>query len=263
MWSQSFYEAPVVVRVIREICLNRNLVPSENQVFFNLEILSYMIVVEIVSFVYFCIELWRLSSPSFGSSIFHNTWKWSCMSGHMHEYHRGKCQYTSKICRRPRGPLLSLERCSPVKMWWTWLCPAQDLTSRIMNYQVKTRQSSHLAFQLSFSSRLSCLQRLFQIFYIFHRTTQFSSHLHQASRQISYQDIPFITYSFFLLITPTLKMKNVLSVAACLTLAQALPTTLIQRDVASVTFNGAAGAGYTINVPLDGTSTPTSQSPHT
>ena len=54
-------------------------------------------------------------------------------------------------------------------------------------------------------------------------------------------------------------MKNVLSLAACLALAHASPMSLARRDI-SVTFNGAAGAGYTINVPLDGSSTPTSQS---
>ena len=54
------------------------------------------------------------------------------------------------------------------------------------------------------------------------------------------------------------RMKNALNLAACLALAQALPTSLAPRtDVASVTFNGAAGAGYTINVPLDGSSTAT------
>jgi hypothetical protein len=53
-------------------------------------------------------------------------------------------------------------------------------------------------------------------------------------------------------------MKNVLSFAACLALAQALPTTFTKRDSASITFNGAAGAGYTISVPLDGTPTATS-----
>lgn len=53
-------------------------------------------------------------------------------------------------------------------------------------------------------------------------------------------------------------MKNLLSLAACIALAQALPTSLTPRtDYASVTFNGAAGAGYTISVPLDGTSTST------
>ncbi|KAH8821347.1 hypothetical protein F5884DRAFT_827604 [Xylogone sp. PMI_703] len=52
-------------------------------------------------------------------------------------------------------------------------------------------------------------------------------------------------------------MKNVISLISCVALANALPTSLKQRDSASVTFNGAAGAGYTIDVPLDGTPTAT------
>jgi hypothetical protein len=44
--------------------------------------------------------------------------------------------------------------------------------------------------------------------------------------------------------------------ATGLTLTHAAP--LIARDTAVITFNGAAGASYTLTVPLDGSDYPTS-----
>lgn len=49
-----------------------------------------------------------------------------------------------------------------------------------------------------------------------------------------------------------MQFTNILSIAACLALAQALPTLNFKRDSVDVTFNGAADASYTISVPLDG-----------
>jgi hypothetical protein len=49
-----------------------------------------------------------------------------------------------------------------------------------------------------------------------------------------------------------MQFTNILSVAACLALAQAFPTLNFKRDSVDVTFNGAADASYTISVPLDG-----------
>jgi len=48
---------------------------------------------------------------------------------------------------------------------------------------------------------------------------------------------------------------NVISLAACLALAHALPTK--RGASADITFYGAAGAQYTLDVPLDGSSVPT------
>lgn len=67
-------------------------------------------------------------------------------------------------------------------------------------------------------------------------------------------------------LTTILKMRisDILGVAACFTLTSALPTvnTVRSGQAVSVTFIGAAGAQYTIDVPLNSPATLTSKSHH-
>src|SRR3954468_9871181 len=56
-----------------------------------------------------------------------------------------------------------------------------------------------------------------------------------------------------------MQFTNILSIAACLALAQALPTANVKRDSVDVVFHGAADAQYTLSVPLDGAPHLTSQ----
>lgn len=127
--------------------------------------------------------------------------------------------------------------------------------------QALSLQSLGLTFNRAFSCRHSHVEHEYGFSIKAVRTPRGLCSLSPSSFQDKLRsDHTRQDYLIFILIISILNMKNVLSLAACFALAQARPTSLTQRDVASVTFNGAAGAGYTINVPLDGSSTPTGQS---
>ena len=54
-----------------------------------------------------------------------------------------------------------------------------------------------------------------------------------------------------------MKSTTILSLASLLALSSAAPTLQSRAPLISATFNGAAGASYTLSVPLDGSTVPT------
>lgn len=87
---------------------------------------------------------------------------------------------------------------------------------------------------------------------------------HHQQKQTAQEIILFIQINLRLVnsLIVNMQLNNIFSLAACLALAQALPTQNFKRTGAiEVVFHGAADAQYTLTVPLDGSSTATSEYP--
>jgi hypothetical protein len=161
-------------------------------------------------------------------------------------------------------PAISLDWCSPIKRIATvsgrGSAAARPHSSRIWDYYALSRHSSTFDSSITFSFRHS------------HPQYEDRSSIKTAGATQSILTSPSSLNSFIsdLPTLPTLikiskfyfRMKNLFNLAACLALAQASPLRIpleMRFPSVDVTFNGAAGASYTVLVPLDGIYTPTSE----